>query len=93
MTEVDLEDTNKRLMAAFCGIAEGKGLSDSVPVQPYGRSTKIFEALKDAERHLREPFSADHLEIVDQAFNKLGLVRGSDQKNEVAKAILEALMP
>jgi hypothetical protein len=90
MTDIDLEDTNKRLMAALRGIAEGKRLSDSVPVQPYGRTTKIFEALKDAGEHLKEPFHADHLEIVDQAFEKLGLVRGSGQKNEVAKAILEA---
>jgi hypothetical protein len=91
MTDINLEHTHKRLMAALHGIADGKGLSDSVPVA-YGQTTKIFEALKDAGKHLSEPFHEDDLEIVDRAFKKLGLVRTSDQKNDVANALLKALI-
>jgi len=78
-------------MAALKGIAEGRGLSDSVPVPPYGQSTKILNALIDAAKHLNEPFHADDLDAVDRAFTQLGLVRTNDRKNDVANAILNAL--
>jgi hypothetical protein len=92
MTSIDLDHTHKRLMAALRGIAEGKGLSDTVPVQPFGQSTKIVEALNHAVEHLKEPFHADDLGIVDQAMTKLGLARTSDQKDEIARMILKALI-
>jgi hypothetical protein len=47
-------------MAALKGIAAGKSVEDTVPVPPYGTSTKVFAAL-DAARHLDETFAADHL--------------------------------
>ena len=78
-------------MAALEGLAAGKKVSDSIRVRPYGRSAKIIEALKDAAQHLNESFHAEHLEIVDAAFRKLGLVRTSDKKNEVANAILRSV--
>ena len=89
---MDLEHTHARLMAALKGIAEGRGLSDSVPVPPsYRQSTKILNALIDAAKHLKEPFHADDLDAVDRAFTQLGLVRTNDRKNDVANAILNAL--
>jgi hypothetical protein len=62
-------------------------------VPPYGKSTKIFTALNDAAKQLDETFAADHLPLVDQALSKLGLARRSSKKNEVALAILTALVP
>lgn len=88
---MDLEYAYRRLMTALAGIAAGKGLSDVVRVPGVGQSTKIFEALNDAVKYLDGPFHADHLDIVDQAFKKLGLVRQSDQISKVANAILKAL--
>jgi hypothetical protein len=89
---MDLVYTHARLMAALKGLAEGKKLADSVHVQPFGKSTKIIAALNDGAQHLNEAFLADHLEIVDEAFKKLGLARTSAQKNEVAAAILKVLV-
>jgi hypothetical protein len=77
--------------AARCGIAEGKGLSDTVPVQPIGQSTKLFDALNDAIKYLNETFHADDLEIVDRALTKLGLTRMCDRKDEIARTVLRAL--
>lgn len=88
---IDLEHTHMRLMAALKGLSEGKGLDDFVVVPPYGQQTKIASALNDAARHLIEPFHADDMEIVDAAFNKIGLSRTSTKKNEVAAAIIRAL--
>lgn len=90
---MDLEHTHARLMAALKGIAAEKAIGDTVPVPPYGTSTTIFTALNDAAKHLAEAFVADDLDLVDEAFAKLGLARTSDRKNEVALAILTALVP
>ena len=64
---MDLEHTHARLMAALKGIAEGRGLSDTVTVPPLGTRTKIFNALNDAVKHLDEAFAADNLDLVDAA--------------------------
>jgi hypothetical protein len=80
-------------MAALKGIAAGKAIGDTVPVPPYGTSTKIFTALNDAAKHLDETFAADHLALVDQALMKLGLARTSNKKNEVVLAVLATLAP
>jgi hypothetical protein len=90
---MDLEHTHARLMAALKGIADGKGLSDTVTVPPLGTTTKIFNALNDAVKHLDEAFAADDLDLVDVALKRLNLTRTSDKKNEVARAILTALIP
>jgi hypothetical protein len=90
---MDHDYTHARLMAALKGIAAGKVVCDTVPVPPYGTSTKIFAALNDAAKHLDETFAADHLALVDQALTKLGLARTNDKKNEIALAILTALVP
>ena len=90
---MDLEHTHARLIAAFKGIAEGKGLGDTVIVPPLGTTTKIFHALNDAVKHLDETFAADDLELVDQAFKKIDLTRTSDKKNDAARATLKALVP
>jgi hypothetical protein len=87
---MDLDHANRQLMAALDGIAEGKGLSDSVYVQPWGQTIKIFNALNDA-KHLTEPFHAEELATVDRAFKKLGLLRTSNQKSVAANVILKKL--
>ena len=81
-----------QLMAALDGIAAGKGHKDVVTVPGYGQSAKIFEALTDAGDHLKERFHADELALVDAAFKKRGLARTSDQKNEVATALLAVMI-
>jgi hypothetical protein len=88
---MDLDHTHARLIAALKGVAEGKTLSDSVPVAPYGTSTKICTALRDGAQYLNESFHDEHLGLVDAALNKLGLVLASTQKCDVANAILRAL--
>jgi hypothetical protein len=90
--DMDLEYASKRLMAALEGIAAGKTHEEFVAVRGYGQSSKIFDALNDAAKHLNEPFHADDLDTVDQAFTKLGLVRTSDRKNDAANAVLKALI-
>ena len=80
-------------MAALKGIAEGKHVSDTVSVQPYGTSTKIFTALSDAAKHLDEPFADDDLALVDQANERVGLKRIDNKKNDIALAILRAFVP
>src|SRR5580704_14032217 len=89
---MDPEHTHARLMAALTGIAAGKEIGDTVPVPPYGTSTKIFIALNDGAKHLDETFAADNLALVDQALMKLGLARTTDKMSEVALAILAALV-
>lgn len=64
-----------------------------MPVPPFGTSTKIGTALDDAAKYLDEPFAEDDLALVDQAFKRLGFERASNKKNEVARAILNALVP
>jgi hypothetical protein len=89
---MDLEYTNRRLMAALGGIAAGKAHEEFVAVPGYGESSKIFDALNNAAKYFNEPFHADDLDIVDRAFKKLGLVRTSDRTNDAANAILKALI-
>jgi hypothetical protein len=89
---LDDDHTYARLVAAFKGLSEGKGLSDFVPVQPYGSSTKVFGALNDG-MNLKGSLHADHLEVVDAASQRRGLVRGSAQAGEIARQMLEALIP
>ena len=89
---MDLDYANKRLMAALGGIADGKGLSEMVPVPTaFGQYTRIIDALNDAKCPLNEELHADELDVVDRAFKRLNLVRSSNRKNEVAYSILEAL--
>jgi hypothetical protein len=90
---VDLEHVNKALMAALNGIAAGKDHTQSVSVQPFGVTSKISDALDNAVRHLQEPFHAEDIDRVDQAFKRLGLVRSSDRKDEVARALLTHFVP
>lgn len=82
--------THSRLMAALKGLAEGKGRDDVVGVPGFGQQTKILAALIDAQ-HLKEPFHADHLDVVDAAFLKLGLTRTSVRKDEIAKVVISSL--
>jgi hypothetical protein len=90
---MDLEHANKALMTALVGIAAGKDHTSTVAVQPFGKSSTIFGALNNAVLHLNETFHADDLDIVDQAFAKLGLKRSSDHKDEVARALLSNFVP
>jgi len=90
---MDLEHANKALMTALVGIGAGKDHTGTVEVQPLGKSSTIFGALNNAVAHLHETFHADHLDIVDQAFAKLGLKRSSDRKDEVARALLSHFIP
>jgi hypothetical protein len=84
---MDKEQAHNALMAALRGIAAGKGHTETVPMM-YGESIKIFHALKNAVRYLPEPFHADDLDTVDEAFKRCGVERTSDRKDEVAQALL-----
>jgi hypothetical protein len=90
--DMDLEYANKRLMAALVGIAAGKTHEHFVTVPGFGQSSKIFDALNDAAKYLDEEFQLEELTVVDRAMRKLKLVRPSTRKDEVAKAILNALI-
>ncbi len=89
MTGVDLDYLNKRLLTAFVGIADGKGLNDVVVVEC--KQANILNALNDAVTYFDEEFHADHLDTVDRAYSKLQLVRTSQKKNVVAKEIRDFL--
>jgi hypothetical protein len=88
----------QRLIAALLGIVHGVGATDAeghptlVPVLNSVRKTSIFGALGDAALHLDEAFSTQELEIANRACANVGILRTSDRKNQVAKAILEALV-
>jgi len=88
----------QRLTAALLGIVHGVGATDAeghptlVPVLHSVRKAAIFEALADAAVHLGESFTSQELEIADRACAHVGIVRSSDRKDEVARAILHALM-
>lgn len=90
---MNLDHIHARLLAALKGIAEGKDVRDTVAVQPYGSSTKIFTALNDAAKHLDESFADDDLALVDQANERVGLKRAGNKKNDIALAILRAFVP
>jgi hypothetical protein len=92
VTKMDLEYAHRRLMAALDGIAAGKKHHDAVSVPGDDRPANIFEALKDAGEQLKERFHAHELAKVDAAFKARGLVRTSDRKDEVATALLAAMM-
>jgi hypothetical protein len=90
---MDRTRTHARLMAALIGLAAGKHIGDTVTTQPLGTTTKIFTALSDAAKGLDETFDDDDLALVDRAFKRLGLQRNGNKKNEVALAVLNALVP
>jgi hypothetical protein len=92
MTSVDFDHAHNRLISSLRGIAKGRRLSDCVVVPPFGQTTIIINALNDAVKWLDEEFHEDDLALVDQALHQCGVVRRSNKKNEVAKAMLEALV-
>ena len=87
----NLDYAHNRLMAALGGLRVGKTRDDTVAVRPFGRETTIFAALNDAAI-LKEPFHAEQMETVNQALQAVGITCASDQKNEVATALLAALI-
>ena len=88
---VNLEQVHAELMAALEGIAAGKGHRDLVEVPRVG-PTKILYAVQRAVQFLYEPCEPNDIDIVDRAYAKLGKIRQSSRKNEVALEILEALI-
>jgi hypothetical protein len=88
---MDLERTHNSLMTALRGIAAGMDHTGSVPT--HGASVKIFGALNNATMYLPEPFHSDDLDVVDSAFDRLGLKRTSDRKDKVAEVLLAHFVP
>jgi hypothetical protein len=92
-TNIDIDHIHNAFMAALDGIAAGKTREDAIKIPPLGTTTTIFAALNEAVKHLKEPFHAEHLDLVDRALKKLSLERRSNQKDEVARAILQVMVP
>jgi hypothetical protein len=88
--ERNREQADRALMIALAGIADGKVHTEWVGT--FGASVRIFDALKGA-LNLPEPFHADHMHLVDRAFEKRGLRRTSDRKDLVAGALLAHFVP
>jgi hypothetical protein len=87
---VNQEQAHRELITALRGIANGKGLADSVPT--YGASVKIGNALENAAIYLKEDFHPDgDMGTVDAALQKLGLVRTSNRKDDIAQTLLAHL--
>jgi hypothetical protein len=84
---------HRRLMAAIRAIADGKGLEDHVPIvgPEIDRPTHVVGALNDAISYLPDRFGPEDIPVVDRAFARLRLERSSDQKGEVAAALLRKL--
>ena len=89
---INFEQVHAELMAALDGVAGGKGPCDFVEVPQVGTTTKIFDAVQRAVQFLYEPFEPHDIDVVDRAYAKLGKTRQSNQQNEVALEILEALI-
>lgn len=80
------------LLAALKGVADGKQIEQHVTTQSFGKTARIFDALKEGAK-LDGDFQADHLDVVDAAFEKIGHKRPSDKISEVAYAMLTAIVP
>jgi hypothetical protein len=85
------EHFHNDFIVALRGIAAGKDHTESIST--FGASVKIFDALNNAVKHLPEPLHADDIEIVDEAFKRRGLVRTTDRKDEIARALLAHFVP
>lgn len=79
-------------LAALQGIADGKQIDQHVTTQSFGKMVRIFDALNDSIK-IDGTFHADHLDVVDAAFKKIGRERPSDKISEIAGAMLTALVP
>jgi hypothetical protein len=88
----DLDHIDVCFMSALRAIERGCRLSEPIAVPPFGRSSKVDEALSLASRYLDEPFHAEQLSAADAACRAIGLTRRSDNKRETARAIFETMM-
>jgi hypothetical protein len=80
------------VLAALQGVADGKQIDQHVTTPSFGKPMRIFDALNGGIK-LDGVFHADHLDVVDRAFTKIGRERPSNKIGEVARAILTALVP
>jgi hypothetical protein len=86
-----LDSVHDKVIAAMKGIKNGKGLNDSVAYPPVGTRIRIFDALNEAREYLKEPFHADHIELVDSVFGRTWLLKPSDRIDECATALINIL--
>jgi hypothetical protein len=87
---MNLDELHEHLIAALKGIVAGKKLDDIIEVRPIGERTRVGKALVYAQG-LDEPFHAEDIDLVDAAYQKLGLRRSSDNKRAVAQELITAL--
>jgi hypothetical protein len=80
------------LLAALSGVAKGMSLEQSVTVPDIGQGIRINKALEAAASCPNVTVPADHLDIVKQACETAGINPPSDQMNDIARAIFDALM-
>ena len=90
--DINFEQVHAELMAALDAIAAGKGHCDLVEVPRVGRGPRFLMRCRARSNSSMSHLSPNDIEVVDQAYAKLGKTRQSIRKNEVALEILEALI-
>jgi hypothetical protein len=83
---MNLDELNEHLIAALRGIVAGKKLDDTIETRPNGQRTRVGKALVYAQQ-LNEPLHAEDIDLVDAAYDKLGLRRSSDDKRTIAQEL------